>query len=161
MSLTEIILTTTGIIVYLEGKERRAASKTQTKQEAITSSYHTALQLLPYGHGHQPHDRKKKTPPEGGTRNGSVARPRAAAESGLGAAVLGDPTCSPSPGTAARGSPWAPEQKLQSCSRSPGLTCLYAHCCEPTTETLAGSLAEKRETVQPSKRPKLHLVNTV
>lgn len=93
VSLTEIILTTTGIIVYLEGKERCAASKTQTKQEAILRCTIQLWDCCSMDMGTIP--TTGKAPPEGGTHKGSTARPRAAVESGLGAAVLGEPTCSP------------------------------------------------------------------
>ena len=78
MSLTEIILTITGIIVYSEGKEWRVAKKPQTKHETIV---HCTIQLCDcYRTDMSTIRTRGKTPPEGGTLNCSMVRRRAAAE---------------------------------------------------------------------------------
>lgn len=80
--------------------------------------------------------------------------------------VPGDvPTCSSQPRHhSSVGLPAAPRTtgtETAELLSQPGLICLHAHCSELASQTLAVCLTEKQVTVQPNKRPKLHLVNTV
>lgn len=161
MSLTEIILTITRIIVYLEGKEWWVAKKNlQAKPEAIVhcttwlrDCYHmdmsTMAVTLLKGRSQMQH--------------GEV-------QSSLGAGpvvgVPGEvPTCSSQPRH--HSSVGLPDVLRRTGTETaelfsqPGLICLHAHCSELATQTRAVCLTEKQVTVQPNKRPKLPLVNRV
>lgn len=159
VSLTEIILTITGNIVYLEGKEWRVAKKKPPIQARSHSSlYHTTPWLLPHGHEHQRSDcsRRKLTGAAWWGAELPVCWPRVPGEV---------PTCSSQPRhQGSVGLPAAPCRtgtETAELFSQPGLICLHAHCSELASQTLAVCLMEKQVTVQPNKRPKLHLVNTV
>lgn len=102
------------------------------------------------------------TPPEGSSQeqHGEVQSSLCAGPVSLGR----HPPAHPSPGITAA---WAPCVLCRTGTETaelfsqPGLICLHARCSELASQTLAVCLTEKQATVQPNKRPKLHLVNTV
>lgn len=155
VSLTEIILTITGIIVYLEGKEWRVAKKNpQSQTRSRSSPYHATLWLLPHGHEHC--GTRGVTPPEGSSQeqHGEV---QSALCAGPGVGVpREEPTCSSQPRH--RGSVGLPAVPCRTGTETaelfsqPGLICLHAHCSELASQTLAVCLTEKQVTVQPNKR---------
>lgn len=133
MSLTEIILTITGIIVYLEGKEWRVAKKNPKANQkpsftvpcdSVTAATGTPA---PWHHGSDPSKRKVTRAAQGGAELPGLV------------SVPGEvPTCSSQPRHHSRvGLPAVPcttGTETAELLSQPRLICLHAHCSELATQ---------------------------